>query len=130
MLDVASNRRTEHRRGRLRLLRRRRLPRPRDSWERLIKNPEFDRAAAMRQLADSMGGTLESIYWMSGPYDGFDIIDVPDSVSAAALSVTLTSSGAFKHVETHELLSEQQMGQALEKGRDSSQVFRAPGRQA
>ena len=101
-----------------------------DSWERLIKSPEFDRCAAMRQLADSLGGTLESIYWMSGPYDGFNIIEVPDSVSAAALSVTLTSSGAFKHVETHELLSEQQMGQALEKGRDSSQVFRAPGRQA
>ena len=83
----------------------------------------------MRQLADSMGGTLESIYWMSGPYDGFDIIDVPDSVSAAALSVTLTSSGAFKHVQTHELLSEQQMGQALEKGRNSSQAYRAPGKQ-
>jgi uncharacterized protein with GYD domain len=100
-----------------------------DSWERLIKTPEFDRAAAMRQLADSMGGSLESIYWMSGSYDGFDIIDVPDSVSAAAVSVTLTSSGAFKQVETHELLSEQQMGQALEKGRESSQVFRAPGQQ-
>jgi uncharacterized protein with GYD domain len=100
-----------------------------DSWERLVKNPEFDRAAAMRQLADSMGGTLESIYWMSGPYDGLDIVDVPDSVSAAALSVTLTSSGAFKNVETHELLSEQQMGRALVKGRDSSQVYRAPGQQ-
>jgi uncharacterized protein with GYD domain len=100
-----------------------------DSWERLIKNPEFDRAAAMRQLADSMGGALESIYWMTGPHDGFNIIDVPDTVSVAALSVTLTSSGAFKHVETHELLSEQQMGQALEKGRDSTQVFRAPGQQ-
>jgi uncharacterized protein with GYD domain len=100
-----------------------------DSWERLIKTPEFDRAAAMRQLADSMGGTLESIYWMSGGYDGFNIIDVPDSVSAAALSVTLTGSGAFKQVETHELLSEQQMGQALQKGRDSIQVYRAPGYQ-
>ena len=100
-----------------------------DSWERLIKNPEFDRCAAMRQLAGSMGGALESIYWMFGPYDGFDIIDVPDSVSAAALSVTLTSSGAFKHVETHELLSEEQMGGALETGRNSSQAYRAPGEQ-
>ena len=101
-----------------------------ESWERLIKNPEFDRCAAMRQLADSMGGTHEAIYWMSGPYDGFNIIDVPDTVSAAALSVTLTSSGAFKNVETHELLSEQQMGQALVQGRDSSEVYRAPGQQA
>ena len=98
-----------------------------DSWQRLINNPGFDRAAAMRQLADAMGGTLESIYWMSGTYDGFDIIEVPDSVTAAALSVTMTSTGAFKHVETHELFDERQIGQALEKSKGSRETYRAPG---
>jgi uncharacterized protein with GYD domain len=98
-----------------------------DSWQRLINNPGFDRAAAMRQLADAMGGTLESIYWMSGTYDGFDIIDVPDSVTAAALSVTMTSTGAFKHVETHELFDERQIGQALEKSKGSRETYRPPG---
>lgn len=98
-----------------------------DSWERLINNPGFDRAAAMRRLADALGGTLESIYWMSGTYDGFDIIDVPDSVTAAALSVTMTSTGAFNRVETHELFDERQIGQALEKSKDSRETYRAPG---
>ena len=98
-----------------------------DSWQRLINNPGFDRAAAMRQLADKMGGTLESIYWMSGTFDGFDIIDLPDSVSAAALSVTMTSTGAFKHVETHELFDEGQIGQALEKSKGSRETYRPPG---
>lgn len=98
-----------------------------DSWQRLINNPGFDRAAAMRQLADAMGGTLESIYWMSGTYDGFNIIDVPDSVTAAALSVTMTSTGAFKHVETHELFDEGQIGQALEKSKGSRETYRPPG---
>jgi uncharacterized protein with GYD domain len=98
-----------------------------DSWERLISNPGFDRAAAMRGLADALGGTLESIYWMSGTYDGFDIIDVPDSVTAAALSVTMTSTGAFKRVETHELFDEQQIGQALEKSKSSRETYRPPG---
>lgn len=98
-----------------------------NSWERLINNPGFDRAAAMRQLADAMGGTLESIYWMSGTYDGFNIIDVPDSVTAAALSVTMTSTGAFKHVETHELFDERQIGQALEKSKGSRDTYRPPG---
>jgi len=97
------------------------------SWEQLIKNPEFDRTAAMRQIADSMGGTLESIDWMFGPYDGLEVLDVPDSVTAAALSVTLTSSGAFKHVETHELLNEQQMSQAIQACNRSRQAFRPPG---
>jgi uncharacterized protein with GYD domain len=98
-----------------------------DSWERLIKNPGFDRAAAMRHLADSMGGTLESIYWMSGTYDGINIIDVPDSVTATALSVTLIGSGAFKQVETHELFGEQEIGQALEKSKDARETYRPPG---
>ena len=97
------------------------------SWEQLIKNPEFDRTAAMRQIADSMGGTLESVNWMFGPYDGIEVLDVPDSITAAALSVTLISSGAFKHVETHELLNEQQMGQAIQACNRSRQAFRPPG---
>jgi uncharacterized protein with GYD domain len=97
------------------------------SWDQLIKNPEFDRSAAMRQIADSMGGTLESIDWMFGPYDGLEVLNVPDSVTAAALSVTLTSSGAFKHVETHELLDEQQMTQAIQTCNRSRQAFRPPG---
>jgi uncharacterized protein with GYD domain len=100
-----------------------------DSWERLIKSPEFDRTAAMRQLASSIGGTVESIYWMFGSHDGFEVMDVPDSVSAAALSITLTSSGAFRQVETHELITEQQIGQALQKGRDMSQAYQPPGQQ-
>jgi uncharacterized protein with GYD domain len=98
-----------------------------DSWERLINNPGFDRGAAMRRLAEALGGTLESIYWMSGAYDGFDIIDVPDSVTAAALSVTMTSTGAFKRVETHELFDERQIGRALEKSKDSREAYRPPG---
>ena len=97
------------------------------SWEQLIKNPEFDRTAAMRQIADSMGGTLESVNWMFGPYDGIEVLDVPDSITAAALSVTLISSGAFRHVETHELLNEQQMSQAIQKGNRSRQAYRPPG---
>lgn len=97
------------------------------SWEQLIKNPEFDRTAAMRQIADSMGGTLESINWMFGSYDGLEVLEVPDSVTAAALSVMLTGSGAFKHVETHELLNEQQMTQAVQKCNRSRQAYRPPG---
>ena len=56
----------------------------------------------MRQLIGSLGGSFESIYWM-GAYDGLLIADFPDSVGAAALSITVGSTGAFKPLETHEL---------------------------
>ena len=76
-----------------------------DAWARMINSPG-DRTAAVRQLADSVGGSVESVYWMLGTHYGILIADVPDSVSAAALSIAVTSTGAFKNVQTHELLTQ------------------------
>ena len=47
-----------------------------DTWARMIMNPG-DRTAAVRQLADSVGGSLESAYWMFGAHDGIVIVDIP-----------------------------------------------------
>jgi uncharacterized protein with GYD domain len=91
-----------------------------DAWARMINSPG-DWAAAARQLADTLGGTLESAYLMLGIHDGIVIADLPDSVSAAAMSIAVTSSGAFKHMETHELFTQQQLGQALEKAKPQPQ---------
>ena len=97
-----------------------------DAWARMIKSPG-DRTAAVRQLADSLGGSLESMYWMFGPYDGIVIADVPDSVGAAALSVAVTSTGSFKQVETHELFTQEQLGQMLSRAVEGTQGYQAPG---
>jgi len=99
-----------------------------DAWARMIKNPG-DRTAAVRQLADSVGGSLESAYWMFGAHDGIVIADVPDSVRAAAISVAVGSTGAFKHLETHELFTQEQLGQMLSHARDATQVYQPPGQQ-
>jgi uncharacterized protein with GYD domain len=99
-----------------------------DTWARMIKNPG-DRTAAVRQLADSVGGSVESIYWMFGAYDGIVIANVPDAVSAAALSVAVGSSGAFKQLETHELFTQDQLGQMLARAGQAVQVYQAPGQQ-
>ena len=42
------------------------------------------RSTAVRQLADSLGGSVECIYWMFGTHDGLVITDAPDSIGAAA----------------------------------------------
>jgi hypothetical protein len=57
------------------------------------------------------------------------IADVHDSVSVAAVSIAITSTGAFKHVETHELLTQEQLGQALQRAGTAAQAYQAPGRQ-
>jgi uncharacterized protein with GYD domain len=99
-----------------------------DAWARMIKNPG-DRTAAVRQLAASVGGSLESAYWMFGAHDGIVIADVPDSVRAAAISVAVGSTGAFKHLETHELFTQEQLGQMLSHARDATQAYQPPGQQ-
>ena len=65
------------------------------AWARIINSPG-DRAVAVRQLAGSAGGSVESGYWMLGTHYAVLIADVPDSASAAALSIAVTSTGAFK----------------------------------
>jgi uncharacterized protein with GYD domain len=99
-----------------------------DTWARMIQSPG-DRSAAVRQLADSVGGSLESLYWMFGAHDGIAVADVPDSVSAAAISVAVGSTGAFKHLETHELFTQDQLSQMLSRAKDASQAYQAPGQQ-
>jgi uncharacterized protein with GYD domain len=100
-----------------------------DAWARMIQNPG-DRTAAIRQLAGALGGSVESVYWMFGPYDGIVIADLPDAADAAALSVAVGSTGSFKHLETHELFTHDQLGQMLARARDAGGTYQPPGQQA
>jgi uncharacterized protein with GYD domain len=99
-----------------------------ETWARMISKPG-DRTAAVRQLADSVGGSLESVYWMFGAHDGIAIVEVPDSIRAAAVSVAVGSTGSFKHLETHELLTQDELGQVLSHARNAAQAYQPPGQQ-
>jgi len=66
---------------------------------------------------------------MFGAHDGIAIAVAPHAVSAAALSVAVGSTGAFKHLETHELFTQDQLGQMLAKASAAVQVYRPPGQQ-
>jgi len=99
-----------------------------ETWARMINAPG-DRTAAVRQVLDSVGGSLESIHWMFGPHDGIAIFDVPDSVRAAAVSIAVSSTGAFKHMETHELFTQDQLGETLGQASNMTQAYQRPGQQ-
>jgi uncharacterized protein with GYD domain len=70
-----------------------------ETMKRFVAKPS-DRAAVVRELAESGGGSLESYYWMLGQYDGVGVFELPDSRTMAALSLAASSSGAFAHFET------------------------------
>jgi uncharacterized protein with GYD domain len=95
------------------------------TWERLMRNPG-DRTAAIRAAAQAVGGSVRSVHWMLGPYDGIVVFDAPASVSAAAVSVTAMSSGAFRQVQTHELFTQEQLEAVLSGASDAAAAFTPP----
>ena len=97
-----------------------------ESWAGMIAHPG-DRAAAVRQLAESLGGSLESCYWMFGQHDGFAVFELPDSVSAAAVSVAVASSGALKSLETHEVIAPEDAAAVLEAAARAVGRYSPPG---
>ena len=60
----------------------------------LLKEGGSSRKEAVEQMIQGMGGTLEAFYFAFGDPDAFVIADVPDTVTAAALSLTVSASGA------------------------------------
>ncbi len=69
----------------------------------LMERPS-DRAAVVAAMCEAAGGHMDAYYLMFGEWDGFVIADVPDSRAAAAISLAVSSTGAFDHLQTHELL--------------------------
>jgi uncharacterized protein with GYD domain len=51
------------------------------------------RQAAGQAAAESVGGTLDSIYFAFGDTDVFAIADLPDNAAAAALALSVSASG-------------------------------------
>ena len=96
-----------------------------DSWAHMIKNPT-DRAAAATQIAESLGGSLESFHWMFGEYDGIAIAELPDSVSAAALSIAVAASGALAKAKTTQLFDHDDQAAMLEKAKTADAAYHPP----
>ena len=81
-----------------------------------------DRTAAIGDLAQSLGGSLDGFYFAFGDVDAYVLVDLPDDETAAAVSLAVTGSGAAE-VRTVKLLTTDQIDAALAK----SVPYRPPG---
>jgi uncharacterized protein with GYD domain len=97
-----------------------------DTLARFIEHPE-DRRGAVARAAEAAGGRLEAYYWMFGQYDGLANFEMPDAAAAAAVVLANTSSGAFKHFETHELIEADDLVAILQKAQTLRPNYRPPG---
>lgn len=80
------------------------------------------RQQAARNAAESLGGHLEAFYFSFGSQDVVCICDMPDAVSMAALSLTVTESGAAE-TRTTTLLTVEDVDHAVSR----HAAYRKPG---
>jgi len=80
----------------------------------LIKEGAGPRRANLEALLKQQGGRLEALYFTLGDADAIGIAELPDNVTAAALSLAINATGLIG-VKTTVLLTVEKMDQAMKK---------------
>ena len=80
------------------------------------------RAKAVNDMANGLGGSLESFHFAFGDVDAYVVVDLPDDEAAAAAAFTVGASGATK-VKTVKLLTLDEADAAIAR----SVNYRPPG---
>ena len=93
-----------------------------DGTKGLIKEGGSARRAAVQKTIEGVGGSLECFYYTLGEPDAFVIVDVPDAVTIAAVSLAINAAGGAR-VSTTVLLTPEQIDEASKK----SVSYRPPG---
>ena len=88
----------------------------------LLKDGGSARKAEVEKLGNSLGGSLESMYFAFGETDVFMIVDMPDNASMAAVALIASSSGAVT-VKTTVLMTPEEVDEAAKK----TPVYTPPG---
>jgi uncharacterized protein with GYD domain len=96
-----------------------------ETWAALTKAPE-DRTQAVRAVAESAGGRLIGLYYAFGETDGFVLIEAPDSLSAAAVAMTVLGSGRFKTIKTTEIFTAENAVEAMRRAGGMTSQYRPP----
>ena len=86
-----------------------------DGLKGLLKDGGTKRRAAIEQASASVGASLEAFYYAFGSDDVHMILDAPDNVSVAAVSLTAGAGGAATNIRTTVLLTPEEIDQAVQK---------------
>lgn len=89
----------------------------------LLKDTASGRKAAVQSAVKELGGKVDGFYYAFGADDAVIIMDLPDNVTAAAVGLTTSASGAVR-VRTTPLLTVEEVDKALAV----KMKYRAPGK--
>jgi uncharacterized protein with GYD domain len=88
----------------------------------LRKDGGTGRRAAVKRLVEQAGGKLESFYFAFGESDVHTIVELPDTATAAAVSLAVNALGVV-HLRTVPLITPEEMDAATKKSVD----YQPPG---
>lgn len=93
-----------------------------DGVKGVLKEGGTGRIEAVEKLLAGLGGKLEAAYFAFGEDDVYLIVDLPDNVAGAAVSLTVAAAGAAR-VKTIVLLTPEEIDRAAQMSVD----YRPPG---
>jgi uncharacterized protein with GYD domain len=93
-----------------------------EGYAGLMKEGGSKRIEAARQALGSVGGSLEAFYFSFGEEDFYIIVDLPDNVTATAVTLAGNVSGPFS-IKGVPLLTAAELDEAVRMSVD----FRPPG---
>jgi uncharacterized protein with GYD domain len=88
----------------------------------VLKEGGSGRMAAAKASVESVGGTLETLYWGFGADDFYATVDLPNHAAATAASLKISSSGSSR-IRTIPLMTAADIDAAAKL----SPSFRPPG---
>lgn len=91
--------------------------------EGVIKDGGTGRRDAVKHAIEALGGKMEAFYFAYGHIDAYVIADIPDPISAIALSLAVNASG-YVVVNTIPLIAPEDVDAAAKK----AVAYRAPGK--
>jgi uncharacterized protein with GYD domain len=89
----------------------------------LHKDGGTKRFEVASNAAKSLGGSLEVLYFSLGKFDAICIVDVPDTITAAALRLALEESGSFADTVLSPLLTPAEYDHVVSK----HSAYKKPG---
>jgi len=88
----------------------------------LLKEGGSSRKAAVEKAVGGLGGKVDSFYYALGATDAYVVLDVPDAVTAVAISLAVAATGLVQ-ISMTQLLTVEELDAACKK----TVGYRGPG---
>ena len=93
-----------------------------EAWAALVEEPH-SRTEAVQPAVEQLGGSVHSTWLAFGEYDVISILELPDNVRAAAISMAIWAGGAVKAIKTTPLMTWEEGVEAM---REAAQAAYQP----